>query len=69
MIAITTKTIPATIAIFAVLERLFRCGIGNCDVEGTPFRPAFVSATIFATSDFSFSLDFAVDEASGLVRN
>src|SRR5262245_57621768 len=69
MIATITRTMPATIAIFAVFERLFRCGCGNCGAVGAPFRPAFVSATIFATSDFNFSLDFAVDSVAGLARN
>jgi len=69
MMATTTKTIPATIAIFAVFERLLRCGCGNDEAAGAPLRPAFVSATIFATSDFNFSLVFAVDDASDLVMN
>src|ERR1043165_10140976 len=56
-------------AIFAVFERLFRCGCENGEVAGAPIRPALVSATNFATSDFSFSWDFGVDTVPGLVMN
>ena len=69
MIATTAMTIPAMMAIFAVFERLLRCGMGNCEDAGAPIRTALVAATIFATSDFNFSFGFAVDGETGFVRN
>src|SRR6185437_4518320 len=58
-IATITRTMPATIAIFAVLERLLRCGRGNCGAAGGPVRPALASATIFRTSDLTLSFRWA----------